>query len=275
MNGAATDKRTVIVGFDGSDHARHALRWALDKEGRLGSVHPVMAASGGAIASAMDDLDAIRPGLAKATTVVDAAPGPALIEASESAGLLVVGTRGRNTLEEVVLGSVASYCVKHSEVPVAIVPSVVSIDSPLSTAVVGVDGSASSQAALGWAFDHVETTGTVIALGGAPAIIFFPDTADPEADPVEEFTRQRVEQTIAVVRERFEQVPSIDIRVTGEDIKAELRRAADDADLLVVGSRHHHGIRRLTHRSVAISMAHHPSVTTVVVPPAPTEPQVV
>lgn len=272
MTGAASDQRTVIVGFDGSDHSRHALLWALDKQERLGSVRPVMAATGDT-APRMDDLDAIRPGLADATTIIDSAAGPALVDASKSASLLVVGTRGRSTLEEAVLGSVASYCVKHSEVPVAIVPSVMPIDSPLSIAVVGIDGSAGSQAALGWALEHLEATGTVIALGGAPAIVFFPDTSDPDADPVERFTRQRVEQTVALVRERYDEVPRVEIRVTGEDVKDELRKAADDADLLVVGSRWHHGARRLTHRSVAVSVAHHPRVTTVVVPPSPAEPE--
>ncbi|MCP3990941.1 MAG: universal stress protein [Actinomycetia bacterium] len=280
----SADCGSVIVGVDGSDGSRHGLLWALDKEGRFGSVRPVVASQEAFGATAKrrhgvkrseDDaherwrpyLDAIQPGLADVTTVVDSAPGPGLVAASSSADLLVVGSRGRSAVAEALLGSVASYCVKHAHVPVAVVPGSAPARQPLSVMVVGVDGSRASQAALSWALRHVDADGKVIALGGSPAVIFSSDIADPMVDPVERFTRQRVEETVAKVRGVDGQGPTIEIAVTEDDAKAELRRVAQDADLLVVGSSGHHGIRRLFHRSVATSIAHHPGITTVVVPP--------
>ncbi len=273
----------MIVGVDGSDGSSHALQWALDKEDRLGPVRPVVAsrqgsgteAEGGRGAKqAVDDdrdgwrfsLDAIQPGLVDLATVVDSAPGPGLVEASRSADLLVVGSRGRSAVAEALLGSVASYCVKHAHVPVVVVPRLAPARLPLSTVVVGVDGSSGSQAALGWALRHVDADGKVIALGGSPALVFSSDPTDSEADPIERFTRERVEETVSRARGENNGGPTVEIVVTEENVKAALRKAADDADLLAIGARGHHGIHRLFHRSVATSITHHPRTTTVVVP---------
>lgn len=48
-------------------------------------------------------------------------PAQALIERSEGADLLVVGSRGRGALRSVLLGSVSHRCVHHAACPVVIV----------------------------------------------------------------------------------------------------------------------------------------------------------
>jgi len=46
--------------------------------------------------------------------VVHAAPAKALIEAAETADLLVVGTRGQGGFKRLLLGSVAEQCLRHA-----------------------------------------------------------------------------------------------------------------------------------------------------------------
>ena len=53
--------------------------------------------------------------------VVHAPPAKALVLASETADLLVVGTRGRGGFERLLLGSVADQCIRHAACSVLIV----------------------------------------------------------------------------------------------------------------------------------------------------------
>ena len=53
--------------------------------------------------------------------VVHAAPAKALIEAAETADLLVVGTRGHGGFKYLLLGSVAEQCLRHATCNVLVV----------------------------------------------------------------------------------------------------------------------------------------------------------
>jgi nucleotide-binding universal stress UspA family protein len=136
----------VVVGVDGSEHSLMALRWAL-AEARL-RVVPCVVLYACDIESRGEDtyvppeeLEA-QVGHARATlaramehvpaellngAVVDehialSAPVDALISASQDAALLVVGTRGRSELKDLLLGSVSMALVHHGRCPVVVVP---------------------------------------------------------------------------------------------------------------------------------------------------------
>ncbi len=68
-------------------------------------------------------LEGRRRGVKVSFLVWEGEPGPAIIEAaaSESADLIVVGTRGRSRVERLVLGSVSDHVVRHAPCPVLIV----------------------------------------------------------------------------------------------------------------------------------------------------------
>lgn len=57
------------------------------------------------------------------TVVEERHPADALVELSNDADLLVVGTRGRGGFRELMLGSVSHACVLHASCPVVVIPT--------------------------------------------------------------------------------------------------------------------------------------------------------
>lgn len=136
----------ILVGIDGSEHGDAALRWAVGQARESGDSLEVLvawtypAASGFPLADPPPPKERLegdaaeliessleRVGGAEGVEVVKrVVPGPphlALVEASERADLLVVGTGTRNVAGGKILGSVSEYCVAHAVCPVTVVPS--------------------------------------------------------------------------------------------------------------------------------------------------------
>jgi nucleotide-binding universal stress UspA family protein len=168
----------VIVGYDGSTHAAHAVEWAAAEAARRDRPLIVLyvidygrfaVAGGGSIGTDWRPYLADEPGkllvdkgvelALKAAPDVQVAgevkvgrPVGALIEASRTADLMIVGGRGFNELGNLVLGSVAAALAVHGGCPVVIVRGDgKAVPGPGHPVVVGVDGSAASQAALAYA----------------------------------------------------------------------------------------------------------------------------
>ena len=139
--------RKIVVGIDGSEDSRRALRWALDEARLRGAevhavhawAYPVMAGSFEAIAPMLNDLDLgaeaanslerdIKEVTAGDETVKihrEVKQGPAasaLLQSSRDADLLVVGSRGLGGFRGLLLGSVGQQCAQHARCPVVIVP---------------------------------------------------------------------------------------------------------------------------------------------------------
>jgi nucleotide-binding universal stress UspA family protein len=138
---------TILVGWDGSEHAEHALAWAAQHARQTGGwlvlvhvVHPGAlqpAASGlspdlvedqrGAMESALQDelRDAARRHDPEAVIEVIPASSPAeaLLEAAvrHDASLLCLGARGKGAVARLLLGSVADQIARRSEIPVVLV----------------------------------------------------------------------------------------------------------------------------------------------------------
>jgi nucleotide-binding universal stress UspA family protein len=63
-----------------------------------------------------------HPALSVTTELLEGGAGPALVERSRGAELLVVGTHGRAAVSRALLGSVSTYCTTHAHCPTTVVP---------------------------------------------------------------------------------------------------------------------------------------------------------
>jgi nucleotide-binding universal stress UspA family protein len=131
----------IVVGVDGSEGSKEALRWAA-RQGELtgASLEVVMTwelpvtpygvwtdydASGEArqeleatVHEALGNVNQSGIGL----EVTEGRPASALLKAAENADLLVVGCRGHGAFAGLLLGSVSQYCATHASCPVVVVP---------------------------------------------------------------------------------------------------------------------------------------------------------
>jgi hypothetical protein len=137
--------KKIVVGIDGSEAARDALRWAYE-EARLAGAELVIlhcwdypyseVADGtedvrrtmerdatGQLRSASAALveQATRDGIVVTPKLVEKTAAQALVDEAGGADLVVVGSRGRGGLSSLLLGSVSRAVVQHSPCPVAVI----------------------------------------------------------------------------------------------------------------------------------------------------------
>jgi len=141
MNDAARRPR-IVVGVDGSEQSRQALRWAARQAeltgGRLevlttwelpttfGWVPPYppdFNPAQDAQRAAEEEVAGVlreHPDVEVHVTVVEGHPVPPLVQASHGADLLVLGSRGHGEFAGMLLGSVSQHCVAAAACPVLV-----------------------------------------------------------------------------------------------------------------------------------------------------------
>ena len=193
---------TISVGLDGTSTSRDAFGWALGASDATGAhlraiqvwTTPVVSTYRGTGPSTEDLIRQARSIISSTvaasnagshvdSVIVHGSPGPCLTAEASSADLLVVG-RSNGDFEtpaefgEVLVGSTARYCVNHAAVPVAVIPTGSSwTEAP--HVVVGIDGSATSLAALRWAVTSLPADATIHAVH---AMIHPSDTGETPID---------------------------------------------------------------------------------------------
>jgi nucleotide-binding universal stress UspA family protein len=141
---------SILVGVDGSDHSRAALHWAYEEAAHHGASLTVVATwhppalpmtppygslppddySNQPRMTALALLEQFTSELVPKSPVVDVRtsveegknPAKVLIERSQEADLLVVGSRGHGGFAGMLLGSVSNHVVAHASCPVVVVP---------------------------------------------------------------------------------------------------------------------------------------------------------
>jgi nucleotide-binding universal stress UspA family protein len=141
MGTNAPERPRIVAGVDGSPSSLAALEWAARQSDLTGSALVVVATwhlpSAYAVAGITDDydpatdmqrvLDDSLPAIQQrhrtlrvTGQVIEGYPGPALVDASRDADLLVVGSRGHGEFADIILGSVGMHCATHAHCPVLV-----------------------------------------------------------------------------------------------------------------------------------------------------------
>jgi nucleotide-binding universal stress UspA family protein len=287
-----TAARRIVVGLDGSDESRSALRWAVAEaemwDAELDVVHawdlpfaivpPPINLSYQADVEALEraagtlldaEVEAVRvhagptPRQIEKIVVRDTATR-ALLETAIGADLLVVGSRGRGGLGGLLLGSVSNQCVHHAPCPVTVVRE--TLDSlRRARVVVGVDGSACGHEALTWAIAEAAARQQPLIAVAAWSWLDQPNKFDPDFGATD--VTAMAETAVARARHEVSGGADVDIEIRPvNDLPARaLVEASSDASLLVVGSRGLGGFRGLLLGSVSNNCVHHAHCPAVVV----------
>jgi nucleotide-binding universal stress UspA family protein len=286
MNG----QRRVVVGIDGSEAARAALRWAWQEtelhKGVLEVLHswrqpvigvpdayPADLVEAGRMADAartLIDREIAALGLDSSAITVereatDWGTARALVDASKRADLVVLGRTGTSGVAHELVGPKVVQVAHHAACPVAVVPN--RWEGGGRGVIVGVDGSAHAQKALRWAGKEAIARGTgltaVLAwglldqhhVGGGNDF----DPAYNSADAL-----GALEEMVGEGLETVE--PSPVRKEVPNDLPAHaLLELAHGAELLVVGARGFGGFRDLMLGSVSHRCLVHAPCPTVVV----------
>jgi nucleotide-binding universal stress UspA family protein len=288
---AAPHRGRIVVGVDGSPISKLALRWAVD-QARLTSatVDAVIAwqypeaMTGNAwvarlveepgfdvlaereLAEAISEVAGSDPDVTISPVVVEGWPAEVLLNAAEGADLLVVGSRGRGSVRSTVLGSVALHTVTHARCPVVVVHPRLDSGSAPPRVVVGIDGSDGSRQALASAVAEAGRLGAEVTAIAAYTLRSYWSGAYqavvPPVDRLREAVRSDAEAMVAAVG------GGTPVRVLPVEGPAgdTLVRAAEGADLLVVGGRGRGAVRGMLLGSVALHCVVHAPCPVMVVP---------
>ena len=285
-------KQAIVVGIDGSANSEAALEWAVaeasrrklrlihfcagirslpggeavyyDAEMFAASTREALAHAHEHLAVAVSRAAEISPELSVTIEGVADFPAGGLVELSSRADTVVVGRSSHSRPVGAALGSVALQVLTHARCPVVVVHKASGDLDVTAGVVVGVDGSAVSELAVGYAFEQAASRGVpldvvhawwVTGLGGL--------TQDIKSDMV---THQRlaVSETLAGWAERY---PDVEVRTSlplGPTVQT-LTEAAKTAELLVVGSRGRGGFASLLLGSVSQGVLQHAACTVAVV----------
>ncbi|MFE9442107.1 universal stress protein [Streptomyces sp. NPDC006602] len=283
----------LVVGVDGSEPSLRAVDWAADEAALRGVPLRVVYASlweryeGAALAADLgnpservraDDIiesatrraRARHPDLKVSADVLPEEPEYALVREGRHAGALVVGTRGRSGLTELLLGSVSLAVAAHAHCPVVVLRG--GNDNQVTPAVrgrvvVGVGEHPEPSAALRFALEEARRRGVPLEAVRAWRCPAHESTDHPllSGEPARLYEEQAAKTLEAALRDAPEDVEVRRRTVEGHARKV-LLDASHEADLLVVGARRREGHLGLQLGRVAHAALHHSACPVAVVP---------
>lgn len=138
-------ERTVVVGIDGSDESRAALRWAVDYARRTDATVRAIAVwqqplefgmtavppppreayeaeAGKWLSEALPTPEPTEDAARIRTRTEEGDPSSVLVDLALGADLLVLGNHARGALGSALTGSVAQRCAHHAPCPLVLVP---------------------------------------------------------------------------------------------------------------------------------------------------------
>ncbi|MEU8612415.1 universal stress protein [Actinoplanes sp. NPDC048791] len=254
--------RDIVVGIDGSQQNRAAVRWAAAEArrhdaplkiltayswngpaealGGVGELPDVIAQQFDQMATAAAaEARALEPGIDVSGAAVIGDPVSVLRQASRTAAMLVVGNRGRGGFASLLLGSVGQQVAAHATCPVVVVRG--QRETPSGPIAVGVDGSVSAQRALALGFDQAQRHGCgLLAVRSYPppmphyGMAVPPLPYDPEAASRD--AAGDLDATLTPWRDKY---PAVRVKILVEpgSPAQNLIDVSREAALVIVGSR--------------------------------------
>ena len=191
-------------------------------------------------------------------------PVDILLEQSEDAAMLVVGSRGLGRWADGILGSVSTATVLHARCPVAVIRELPPADEPLrgGPVVVGVDGTEHSEPALAEAFETASLHGVelVAVHAWSDSHLSTAFRTDPDGESLDWDAIATAEH--AVLAERLagwtDRYPDVAIRrvVVHDNPAQELITESKSAQLVVVGRRGRGGFKSMLLGSTSRNLLH-------------------
>lgn len=273
----------IVVGIDGSNSAKHAVDWAAKEAAKrnlpLRIVHATASPVSGYTTQlgppegyfaileeegrahlryAAERAAKVAPNVDIATMLERTHPVWTLVRHSEHAKLVVVGSRGMNSLEGALLGSIAAGVLARGHCPVAVIRG----PQGSGPVVLGIDGSPTSETATAWAFDEASLRETDL-LAVHTWTDYVSDTAYARASLLVTDWSWMEEEQAEILAERLagwqEKYPDVTVRkVVARDRPAHhLIEQATNAQLLVVGSRGRGGFTGMLLGSTSRKLIYH------------------
>jgi nucleotide-binding universal stress UspA family protein len=281
----------VIVGVDGSEPSRAAVRWAAREAAQRrvelvvthvfdwrvagarmqvggGYADAVREAAEGIVQSSVVHAQAEAPGLTVSPELIAGRAVPTLVDRSTDDTLVVVGNRGRGGFTSLLLGSVSQAVAMHAAGPVAIVRG--RTDAATGPVVVGVDGSGASTMTLAAAFDEATLRGSklMVVHGCAAADPSWGKDTPPYlySEDYDELVAARdvLANEISPWHEKFPDV-AVDSAVVGGHPVELLVGQSRSAQLVIVGTHGRGDFAGLLLGAVSQQLVHHAECPVMIV----------
>jgi nucleotide-binding universal stress UspA family protein len=287
--------RPIVVGVDGSVSALDAVRWAageaalrrvplrlvhsapLSAVRQVGSFEASQAQGHEDVTQAQAEVRQTYPEVTVDVEVHSGDPVPILVDLSQHARLLVVGSRGLGEFRGLLAGSTAVALARHGHCPIAVIhgPVPERAAARQEPVVVGVDGSPASEVAIAVAFEEASLRNLdLVAVhtwinfssdySYAYACQFVTDWEDIHTEE-----RELLAQRLAGWREKYQDVTVRQVVTRDRPVRHLLEQAAH-AQLLVVGSRGRGALSGTLLGSTSQALIYHSPCPVLIARPIPT-----
>ncbi|MEO6885854.1 MAG: universal stress protein [Jatrophihabitantaceae bacterium] len=286
------DQSPVVVGIDGSEEPKLAVRWALDEARAQHLPVRLVYAFGGALtygsmamygnlpqpnidtvrvaarkilADAARDAAEMAPDVELSTDAYDGDPAPVLLAESKHASTVVLGSRRLGAAGSALLGSVGNAVSARASCPVVVVRGPAGDPAERAAVVVGVDAREDSPAVLAYAFGYASRHDAPLRAVLCWHVDLLAEIMWSPTPPAPPKAEAWLSEALAGWREKYPDV-TVHGGVVRERAVAGLVAESAAQRLLVVGSHGRHALAGTLLGSVSQGVLHHATCPVAVVP---------